>query len=418
MPSPVGIGIIGTGFRGGNNLASRIAETSRETGFRVAALCDTRPQRLQEVQSRLTAAFARAGVAQPIATFTDYQALIADPAVDLVLVTTPSYAHRDPAVAALRAGKKLYLDKPIAHNLADGVAIVQEEARQNSPMILGFTRRYEAPWRRAYELVQEGAIGKLHMIQIRSVIPYHRYFQRWHRRQEWSGGALNDKSAHHMDVFNWFAGSPAHSLSAIGGRRVFLPEEDAPERCLDCERDCPYRAAPHRRELSDEHPLIQERGRAWIDAEERDRFDTCVYQTGADIKDHASVQIAYTNGVVASLFLSFFGPESPDQETLELVGNRGRILLTRHTGQLDVISDFGSNRETVDCRDEEFSSSHFGADRKLIRELRAFYDGAPPVVGAQSGLEATALVMAAHKSIDSGGAQVRIDELLASHTAA
>lgn len=406
----IGIGIIGAGQRGVNCLANRIAETAAETSFRVTALCDQRTDRLAEACEQIRLAFAAQKIENTVTPHADYQALIHDPAVDLVMVTTPQDFHREPALATLTAGKKLYLDKPIAHTLEDALAIVAAEQAANAPMILGFTRRYEPPWRRAYALVQDGVIGTLHMLQIRAIIPYHRYFQRWHRRRIWSGGALNDKSSHHMDVFSWFAQSRPVQVNAFGGRRVFLPQADAPERCLDCRRECPYRAAPHRSELTADHRLILQRGRAWIDADERDRFDTCVYGPDADIKDHVSAQIRYENGVVASLFLAFFGPPAADEETLELVGDRGRIILTRHTGQLDVISDHGNHHEILDCRDAEFGSSHFGADLKLIRELRAFYAGAPPVVSATNGLTATRLVMAIHESVDRGGVTVSLND--------
>ena len=50
------------------------------------------------------------------------------------------------------------MDKPIAHTLEDAIAIVEEEQRANSPILMGFTRPYEYPWRKAYELVRDGVI--------------------------------------------------------------------------------------------------------------------------------------------------------------------------------------------------------------------------------------------------------------------
>ena len=50
------------------------------------------------------------------------------------------------------------------------------------------------------------------MIQIRDIIPYHRYLTAWWRRREWSGRALNDKGCHLFDAFNWFAESRARML--------------------------------------------------------------------------------------------------------------------------------------------------------------------------------------------------------------
>jgi len=96
---------------------------------------------------------------------------------------------------------------------------------------------------------------------------------------------------------------------------------------------------------------------------------------------------------------------------LELVGTKGRLILTRHTGAVDVVTDYGRTHYVLDCRDEHFADSHFGADIAMVKELRAFCDGAPPTVSARAGLEATRMVMAAFKSMDAGGATVQLQEI-------
>ena len=407
----INVGIIGAGYRGVNTLAERIVEVSEETGLRVSALCDTRPDRLEECKAHLTHLFAERSIDVDISTTEDASSLIASDDVDLVMVTTPQCAHLDPAVTALQSGKKVYCDKPIAHTLEDAVAIVRAERDSKNEMILGFTRRYEAPWRKAYELVQDGVIGDLHMIQVRDIIPFHTYFHRWHRRKSWSGEAINDKSSHHMDVFNWFAGSRAERMTGFGGQRVFVAKEDAPERCLTCDLECPWRVDPTRGKLQSQEELALT-GDSWMNAEdEYDRVDNCVYLPGADILDHASFQIQYENGIVASLWVSFFGPKAEDQETLELVGTKGRIILTRHTGILDIVTDHGSTHETIDCKRDDFGSSHFGADLELVRELKTFYDGASPLVSSQNGLEAARMIEAGLRSIYSGGQLVLMSDV-------
>lgn len=402
----IGVGIVGVGSRGGNNLGRRMAETATETGLRVVALCDERGDRLEEVQADLRCAFGERGVDVAPSGYADVSELVRDPDLDLVVVTTPQCAHRPPALAGLEAGKNVYVDKPLAHNLVDARAIYEAMIRHRSPILMGFTRRYEVPWRKAFELVHDGVIGELHMILLRDVIPFHTFFHRWHRRMEWSGGALNDKSSHHFDVMNWFAGSRARTLSAVGGRRVFHTDPEAPARCLECERECPYRIGATRgKTLSQEQMSIE--GNSWTNAEaEFHRADNCVFLPGADIKDHAIMQVAYENGVVGSLFVSFFGPRSEDQETMELVGTKGRILLNRHRGELDVTSEYGKKHELIDCKGEEFGTSHFGADLELVREMARFAGGASPVVSAPEGFEATRMVMATHASIGAGGTTI------------
>jgi predicted dehydrogenase len=408
----IGVGIVGLGTRGLYSIARIMAERYAETGFRVTALCDRNPERMVEAQTAIQQQYAAQGVEIAPTLHGDGLDLITDPQVDLVVITSTTNTHRQFAVPALRSGKKVYCDKPLAHNVEDAIAIVEAEVEARNPLIMGFTRRYESSWRKAYELLCQDAIGRLIMLQVRDIIPYHRYLTAWWRRRAWSGGALNDKGCHLFDVFNWFAGSRAIRVHGFGGRSVIEPEPNAPLRCHLCHRDCPYR----RRESGTAAPsapdLLVHFGPSWLEeTEEQHMDDVCVYRPGSDLYHNGSIHFAYANGVLASYFYSIFGPPAEDEETLELVGTRGRLILTRHTGKLDIVTDHGQTRQVVDCRDEHFADSHFGADIALVQELRRFCEGAPPTVSARAGLEATRMVMASFRSMDAGGVTVDMGEV-------
>jgi hypothetical protein len=153
-------------------------------------------------------------------------------------------------------------------------------------------------------------------------------------------------------------------------------------------------------------------GSSWLhENEEKFMDDVCVYAPGSDLYHNGAIHFNYANGVIASYFYTIFGPEAEDQETLELVGGRGRLILTRHTGQIDLVTDYGARHEQFDCRDADFHDTHFGADVALVRELRQFSLGAPPTVSARAGLEATRMVMGAFRSLDNGGIMVGLDEV-------
>jgi len=366
------------------------------------------PERMGEAKGYPTASFADAGIEANIHCHATDAALVDDPNVDVVVVTSPQYAHCANATVGLRSGKKTYVDKPIAHTLEDAARIVEEEERAASPILMGFTRRYERAWRVADEMILDGAIGETRMLLLRAVIPSHVYFHKFYRRREWSGGVLNEKSAHHFDVFNWFARSRVKQLSAVGGQAVYTPQESAPARCSECERECPYRLGP--RGQAGAQDQIALFGHSWMsETEEIFRHDNCVYLPGSDNCDHATVQMLYENGVTASLFLCVFGPRAHDQETFEIVGTSGRIILNRHEAQLDVASNYGRKHEVVDCRDTDTKSSHFGADLELIREMRRWYDGGVPVVSAKDGYQATRMSLSAVQSLEFGGTVVPMD---------
>jgi predicted dehydrogenase len=408
----IGVGIIGLGVRGLYSIARIMAENYPETGFKITALCDRNPERMVEALDMFRERYRSNGVQTTPELYESGSDLINDPAVNLVVITSITDTHREFAVPALQAGKKVYCDKPLAHNAEDAIAILEAETKSRNPLIMGFTRRYEAVWLKAYSLLKEGAIGDLVMLQVRNIIPYHRYLTAWWRRREWSGGALNDKGSHIFDVFNWFTESRAVKLHGFGGRSVIQPDPTAPKRCSECQRDCPYRRRLPENAAPATLDMMAHFGPSWLrENEEKFMDDVCIYTPGSDLYHNGSIQFLYDNGVIASYFYSIFGPDADDQETLELVGSKGRMILTRHTGQLDLVTDHGKTHQIFDCRDDHFEDSHFGADFALVQELRRFCDGALPTVSARAGLEATRMAMAAFRSMDAGGILVDMTEV-------
>ncbi|MFP4483310.1 MAG: Gfo/Idh/MocA family protein [Spirochaetaceae bacterium] len=419
------VAVIGAGERGVYVLGARTAELWRETGVVVRVLCDTNRGRAEEGKSYLEDLYARNGADVSIDIEDDYTRVVEREDVDSVFVTNYTSEHRGPAVAALKAGKQVYLDKPMATTLEDARAIMDAEAETEAqggrPIIMGFTRRYEHSWRKAVELLRGGAIGELQSILLRSVIPYARYLQRWHRNRARSGGALNDKVSHYFDALNWIARGGAVALSATGGRStVFAPDPTAPRRCRECPRECPFRALPS--------PWVSEIGTvyrldpdyrkqdvgifsrpSWTQAEAEDaQIDNCVYSPENDIIDHAMVNIDYDNGVKATLFWNIYGPSAEDEETIELVGSSGRLRLTRDTGEIDLISDYGMSHEVIDAKGPHFASSHFGADVELLSAVRAHYHGTNPVAGTRDGYDSLRMVDATQRVIDGGGGTISL----------
>lgn len=410
--SPVGVGIIGLGTRGMDAIARNLAETYATNGFRIAAVCDRNPARSREASSTIVNQYRDAGV--PVSApkeYTDGSALVDDPDVELIMITSTTDTHREFAVPALARNKRVYCDKPLAQNAAEAIAIVEAETETQNPMIIGFTRRYERPWIKAHQLLEEGAIGRLVMLQVRDIIPYHRYLTGWWRRRAWSGGALNDKGSHIFDVFNWFADSRAKSISGLGARSSLESVSDPPVRCQECDWECPFR----RRAYRTAEPVaadLMTHGQSWVDeTEEKHMDDVCVYRPGADIYHSGNVQISYANGVAASYIYTLFGPPSEDEETLELVGTKGRMILTRGRGSIDLLTDHGRTHRQFDCRGPNFDDSHYGADKDLIAELRDFCDGIRPRVSANAGLQATRMVEASLRSMDEEGARIPMEEI-------
>lgn len=150
----IGIGLIGTGFMGKchalafNAVKATMGDVPRP---RLAVLCDV--DAAHAAQKAGEFGFARHS--------TDWRAVIADPDVDLVSITTPNGQHREMAVAALEAGKHVYCEKPMALTLADAEAMAAAARTARGRTRLGYNYTVNPAIQHARRLLREGAIGRL-----------------------------------------------------------------------------------------------------------------------------------------------------------------------------------------------------------------------------------------------------------------
>ncbi len=404
------VGIIGCGARGLHHIGFNMVDSHDETGLQISAVANRSPESSDYAATELEKRYQSVGLETMVDRCDSYRELLADGSIDLVIITSHTDAHAEHTVAALEAGKKVYLDKPISVTLEDAKIIADAERASGDRLLMGFTRRYENSWLKMKELLDDGAVGSLQMILLRSIIPYSRYLQGWHRKREWSGGPLNDKCSHHFDVFRWMADSDCLSMSAFGGRSgVFKPDPTAPTRCSECDRECAYRRGDLLEESKEtvSSSFVNTRN----PNDERSIQDACVYSPGNNVEDFGSVNMQLGDGVVGNLFFTIFGPLAPDGETLELVGDSGRLVLSRSDGMIRSYTEFGRETDTFFAGGDEFDSSHYGSDKNLVRHMRDFCDGADPVCDGQDGYRSLQMVCGARDSFDSKGAMQSLADI-------
>ena len=97
--------------------------------------------------------------------YTDYRDLVNDPNVDIAIVTTDDYSHRQITCDFLRAGKHVLLEKPMALSNEDCLAMLQAEKESGSRLMVGQVVRYNPVFTRAKNLIAEGAIGELVFVE-------------------------------------------------------------------------------------------------------------------------------------------------------------------------------------------------------------------------------------------------------------
>lgn len=144
----INIGVIGCGYWG-PNLVRNFSETS---GSRVVAVADLDEQRLHRIKAGFPA----------IDTLTDYRALLSNPAIDAVAIATPVATHHDIALNALRAGKHVFIEKPLADTVEHAERLIAEAERRNLVLNVDHTFIYTGAVRKIRELVDKGELGDLY----------------------------------------------------------------------------------------------------------------------------------------------------------------------------------------------------------------------------------------------------------------
>lgn len=144
----VGVGVIGTGEIGRLHAGNLATQT---VGARVMAVMDVDVERAESVA-------AECGAAQ---VYADGFALIADPAVDAVLIASPDATHAKFTLACIEAGKPVLCEKPLATTPADAERVLQAEMAAGGRRVqVGFMREYDQAHKDVVALIERGAIGR------------------------------------------------------------------------------------------------------------------------------------------------------------------------------------------------------------------------------------------------------------------
>ncbi len=138
--------------------------------------------------------------------YTDAQQLVDDPEVNAVYVATPPSSHATYAIMAMRAGKPVYVEKPLAASYADCQRVNRISKQTGVPCFVAYYRRYLPYFQRVKQLVLGGAVGKVINVQIRFAVPprdldYNSKELPWRVQRDIAGGGyFYDLAPHQIDL--------------------------------------------------------------------------------------------------------------------------------------------------------------------------------------------------------------------------
>ncbi len=251
------LGFIGMGTMNRGHLSGFLGMKD----VQVLAVCDVVAERRDDAKRMVEKKYGegKKGEFKGCDAVTDFRKIIERKDIDAVVIATPDHWHAIPCILAARAGKDIYCEKPLTHNIAEGRRIVEEVAKANVVFQTGSQQRSEFGnhFRLAVELVRNGRIGKLKTIRIGvggPAIPcelkeeqlpvgtdwdfwlgpapergyssvlcpkgIHGHFPDWRKFQEYAGGQVADMGAHHFDIAQW-----ALDMDGSGPEKIIPPEK-------------------------------------------------------------------------------------------------------------------------------------------------------------------------------------------------
>ncbi|MGX9295624.1 Gfo/Idh/MocA family protein [Tsukamurella paurometabola] len=185
----------------------------------LAAVADDVPGRAEDFAARFGAA----------ASYTDWRAVLDDPAIDAVSVTVPNFLHREIGVAVLDAGKHLWIEKPVGLTAADATAVAEAAARNDRRTTVGFNYRNAPAVQAARAMLADGRLGAVTHARFRLFSDYAAHPDgaltwRYHRDRG-GNGVLGDLGSHGVDLITYLLGGID---AVVADTAIFIPERSEP----------------------------------------------------------------------------------------------------------------------------------------------------------------------------------------------
>ncbi len=311
---------------------------------------------------------------------------------DTVVIVTPNDTHAELLRLSLEAGRHVMLEKPAAASQSGLEKIARVHAEHPDLVVqLGFVLRFSEYFRKVKEIIDSGDLGQLVLIQMNEWLDFQHsggaYRRGWRRKQAATGGFLNEKCSHDLDLMCMFKDGQSEPVSvySVAGTQMFSRTGTA-EYCSACDdRSCPFRSP------GQQPPQL--RFQLYYDEKAMDR---CVFRSDADIFNIQSVTTRFADGTQGILTLVPYSARPG--RSLVIHGTDG--YLEMNEGELKVANYRRSGMELhpVSFTGENYDG-HGGGDGSILPELfECIRTGSRPSATVYDGLRASAIAFAADES--------------------
>lgn len=387
------IGVIGLGARGETFARQLHHGTDRATLF---GLCDLDAERAK--------CFVEYCGLNGVRCSSDPEAFLAEPEMDGVIVTTPDFTHLDVARLAFRAHKHVYLEKPLEVTAERCREIIRLHRASRGVAFVGFNMRADAARAKAHEILRSGALGQLiHIAGLEELsVPHGAAFtRRFHRFKRQSGGLLNTKCSHDLDLLQWYVGHEhrVRRVVSFGGRNVFLSSKAPARTCPECP-PATYRACAYKDRAGFVFPIhgpqpLHKRGQS-----ETYGGSLCAYNAENELVDNQTVLLEWDHGVRGNFNLQLF--QQQGHREINVWGELGKLRVEA-TGPRQVELSLSHTGEVTRCQFPETQGGHGGTDPLMLdRFLDAIERNSPGDSNLEAGLATTLVAEKALESMETG----------------
>ncbi len=177
--------------------------------------------------------------------YTDAQELIDDPDVNAIYIATPPSSHATFAIMAMKAGKPVYIEKPLASSYEDCARINKISNDTGVPCFVAYYRRYLPYFQRIKSIIDAGTIGKIINVQIRFAVPapdldYNSPNLPWRLQPDIAGGGFfYDLAPHQLDLLQYYFGVITEANGICANRGGLYQAEDSVSACFRFENGLP-----------------------------------------------------------------------------------------------------------------------------------------------------------------------------------
>lgn len=373
------IAIVGAGLRGEYMATLVKAQPNTE----IVAIADAIPQKAEWLAKKLELTGAR--------VCRSAEEVLAKVTLDAGMVFTPDGQHAEVAIPLLKAGKRVFCEKPLEITVEKCRALIRADEKAGGKTFVGFNLRHAPFYATVKRCIESGKIGRVLTIQADEFYDGGRtYFRRWNGVRAESGGLWITKASHDFDLLVWLTGARPLEVFAHAAKTYYVAKRGAGKQCRACAiaGHCPDRApqAPYE--------LLR------INEENGGRpYDLCLYNTPSDTFDHGIAQVRFEHDILATYTCNVVAGFS--DRRLRIAGTRATL-----DGHLDgktvtLLRRDPSGIEEIPLVDS--SGGHGGADPIMVgRFLEFARTGGKPACAPREAAVPVYVGLAATRSGDEG----------------